>query len=62
MVKGCLVFFNHLLSEMYLCSVLEAIYVCGYFSSRIDAFDDYLKQVNEMPPRASLGDSVNKHG
>lgn len=38
------------------------MFVCGDFSSRICAFDDYLKELDKMPLRASLNDSAKKHG
>lgn len=60
--KDASFFFNHVMSQIYLCSEVEAILVCGDFNSRIGAFDDYLKEVDAMPPRAFLDGSVNKHG
>lgn len=46
--KDALFLFNHPLSQIYLCSGAEAIYICGDFNSRIAAVDDYLLEVDDF--------------
>ena len=55
-------FFAHLLSQIYLFSHLDAIYVCGDVNSRIGGLSDYLNEVDNIPLRHSIDDCVNRHG
>ena len=55
-------FFSHLLSQIYLCSHTDAVYVSGDFNSRVGNLDDYLKEIDDVPLRVALDEYVNKHG
>ena len=56
------VFFGHLLSYMYTYADVDATYVCGDVNGRIGNWEDYVKEIDDVPLRVVLDEGVNKHG
>ena len=54
--------YSQLLSQIYLCSEADAIYLCGDLNGRVGGLYDYVKEIDEIPLRAPLDVVINKHG
>ena len=55
-------FFSHLLSQIYLNEDVDNIVLCGDFNARIGALKDYITEVDNLPVRNVIDESVNQHG
>lgn len=55
-------FYSHLLSQVYLYTEADAIYICGDLNSGIGRLDDYINDVDDIPSRVALDGFVNHHG
>ena len=55
-------FYSHLLSQVYLYTEADAIYICGDLNSRIGRVDDYINDIDDIPSRVALDDFDNHHG
>lgn len=59
--RDCDNFFSHLLTQVYPFEV-DAIYICGDFNNRIANKEDYIGDIDSVPPRTALDFSSNGHG
>lgn len=54
--------FNHILTELYLYSDVDDIFICGDFNSRIVSMCDVDYRIDDVPKRQNIDDVVNNHG
>ena len=55
-------FFSHLVSQIYLYSEVENIFILGDFNARIGVTQDIIETVDNIPPRKPLDTGKNAHG
>ena len=55
-------FFSHLLAQIYSLSDVDDLYLCGDYNGRIGNLNDYIPDVDNVPPRINLDTSTNKYG
>ena len=55
-------FFDHLLSQIYLHSYADSVFICADMNARIGNVDDTLTFNDDIAPRCVLDDTVNNHG
>ena len=60
--RDTLGFYSRLLSQIYLYCESDAIFVMGDLNSRIGTLNDILQDIDHIPNRRALDNSVNQHG
>ena len=60
--RDALSFYSHLLSQTYINNDTDAIICCGDFNSRIGKINDCITDIDMLPERACLDETVNTHG
>lgn len=55
-------FYTHLLTQIYLNSDSDALFVLGDLNSRIGKLNDILQDIDNIPNRIYIDNTVNQHG
>ena len=55
-------FYSHLLTQTYMYSDADAVMFCGDFNSRIGSMKDSISDLDSLPDRKCLDQTVNQHG
>lgn len=55
-------FFAHILAQVYLCSTCDDLYICGDLNSRIGNLQDCDAELDDIPTRQNIDDTINQHG
>ena len=55
-------YFGHLITQLYLYSECDQIYICGDFNGRIGELDDSIQGLDNLPKRHCLDKTVQGHG
>ena len=59
--RDAVVFYYHLLSQLYLNGEADAIMLWGGFNSRIDKLNDYIGDLDCLLWRNCLDETINQH-
>ena len=55
-------FYAHLLSQIYINSESDGIFIAADFNARIGSMSDIIGDFDSIPPRNVLDKSINQHG
>ncbi len=55
-------FICHLLSQVYLCSEMDVIFICRDLNARIGGLNDFIPDIDRITHQTALDDQVNRHG